>query len=588
MKKNEELLHITGDIDDDLIEKARPEKVRKKKTIKISVLSSAAVIALVLGMQYKFVFKPLSDAGGDNSVSNPVTVTSEVSETDIAETEITLMTELVFPYESEVYEIYADGDRVIKFLPSDDEGFSCVVEKSVLIEDRDSTLYYTFEEGGNKYYLDGSKTRMDAKRNFTVTENYFYAHLNKGLFSFKRSDGQLINEDYGFHGEMDLGYYDTMLGADNDENIYMLLNDYTDGDKYTLLKYSPELELLSSDVTEVSEEADTSDAEQQKRMIFDLARGFDSINLSDGKMNIVYSGDCVLEYDFAANEYYSDCDISFEKRKTDAEAGIYKGGEYLYAKDRNGETVLKCFFNIDENGSEFKPEKSEDGKGIYTYIDGEVLCGYKQEGTYDNIIEIQKYEIPGKLVDSRVVEDRNELITSEERKAEELCTGESGTFNNPGFPESGFPYYISSLKFTDNGDMLCTLKIGASRAQISLSREPEPEEKCHIGVISPSGEYREITEKTIREHMKSGTVSPSPQNDGTFVYIYDSVLYSYDVQKNETTALCSISNYYNMLTGDILKSDDTTYVLPSSVYDSNTGNFYILKLEEKQADELSH
>ena len=29
MKKNEELLHIIGDIDDDMIEKSKPEKIRK-------------------------------------------------------------------------------------------------------------------------------------------------------------------------------------------------------------------------------------------------------------------------------------------------------------------------------------------------------------------------------------------------------------------------------------------------------------------------------------------------------------------------------------------------------------------------------
>lgn len=579
MKKNEELLHITGDIDDDLIEKARPEKIRKKKTIKISVLSSAAVIALVLGMQYKFVFKPLSDAGGDNSVNNPVTVTSEVSETDIILPEtISDAAEKsdLFPYKGIINRI---TNRVntsnMKLMPSDKNSFLCAVNGVT------DVIYVTFEESGNKYSMEAFNNIQNARKNFTVTENYLYAHMNKGLFCFDRSEGYLINEEYNFYSEFDLNHQAWLLGADNDENVYMLKYGEEEGPgTYTLLKYSPKLELLSSQETAKNdEEISNSDINYTGEHVFTLARGFDSINLSDGKMNIVYSGDCVLEYNFKTREYSSECEIAFEEKTTDAEAGIYKGGKYLCAKNRNGEIVLKCFFNIDENGSDFKREYSEDGREIYTYINGEVLYGCEtKERAYS---ELQEYNTDGTMIDSQVIEDTDELITDEEIKAEELCTGESGTFNNPGFPESGFPYYISSLKFTDNGDMLCTLKIGASRAQISLSREPEPEEKCHIGVISPSGEYREITEKTIREHMKSGTVSPSPQNDGTFVYIYDSVLYSYDVQKNETTALCSISNYYNMLSGDILKLDDTTYVLPSSVYDSNLGNFYILKLEEK-------
>ena len=85
MKKNEELLHIIGDIDDDMIEKSKPEKIRKKRTVQIGILSSAAIITLVLGLQYKFIFKPLSDAGGEGNINNSVTVTSEVSETDIEE-----------------------------------------------------------------------------------------------------------------------------------------------------------------------------------------------------------------------------------------------------------------------------------------------------------------------------------------------------------------------------------------------------------------------------------------------------------------------------------------------------------------------
>lgn len=581
MKKNEELLHIIGDIDDDMIEKSKPEKIRKKRTVQIGILSSAAIITLVLGLQYKFIFKPLSDAGGEGNINNSVTVTSEVSETDIEEKEITQMTESVFPYESNIYEIHNGGMRVIRFLPSDDEGFLCAVEKSDFTAAEGSVGYYTFEEGGNKYYLDASKTILHAEWNFTVTENYFYAHLNKGLFSFSRSDGHLINEDYSFHGEMEQGYYDTMLGADNDENIYMLQHDYTNGDKYTLLKYSPELELLSSEDTYIGERENNISGVYRGDPVFTIARGFDSINLSYGKINILYSDDCILEYDLASREYSSDCEFSFETKNTDAEAGIYKGGKYLYAKDRNGETVLKCFFNIDENGTGFTKEYTEDEKAIYTYIDGEILIGSEQEGTYDNIIEIQKYDVTGKMIDSHVAEDEEELVPEQERIIRELYTNEDGTIKNVKNTDSALEdyYYLKNFSVADNGDLLCVFEIGRINAQVNFVNPPESEEYCRIGIISPSGEFTEITEKTIREHMKSGSVIPSPQKDGTFVYIHEGVMYSYDVQKNETTALCEPGGYYDRLDGDILKVNDTTYVLPISAFSSSLDKFYIMNLE---------
>ena len=62
---------------------------------------------------------------------------------------------------------------------------------------------------------------------------------------------------------------------------------------------------------------------------------------------------------------------------------------------------------------------------------------------------------------------------------------------------------------------------------------------------------------------------------------YDNIIeiQKYDVQKNETTALCEPGGYYDRLDGDILKVNDTTYVLPISAFSSSLDKFYIMNLE---------
>lgn len=591
MKKNRELLNIIGNIDDDMIENARPGRIKKKsrKTVFISIASTAAVLAVMAGLQYQYIFKPLSDAGKGNT--QIPAATEIVSETDNAENS-------GVPQSYTVKKITQEQYSSLRKLECINGEIYCIYG-TVLDNSR-----ITVETSGKKYYFEDNiigniKNSGPGNEDIlggAVTENHIFFMCNGVLVSADRDDEVIyLTEGGELHHEMDLSGSTYFIGADTSENAYVL-NAEHDG-RLILMKYSPEMILLESSEINVYG--------YDPVHIFNTASGFDGMRLEDNCLVIEYSGECELKYDFSTGEYVSEQKFSLSHLDQNIGEGIYRSGTYLYAYDSEGKTVLTLLrYDITENGRtesgnspDFVDINGED-KNMHTLISciddymyvrcepvtipAEVKCIYDSEGsilstetvaTFDEIYMTESELLLNKFHRPLVYNGTGDFSPDQMTELPGSVLGSTG-FSSKELPEG---YYVSFAAECSDGSVICVLAPGSPYAEVNFAEGPEFFHK--LAVVTPDGKYREISNEKVSEMIKGAQAKPSPQKDGTVLFVSDNVFYSYNVNDDTLTELCIFdTDWYNILTGEISKVNEKTYAFPRSALSSNSTEFYIVNL----------
>lgn len=562
MKMNKELLNIVGDIDDDLIEMAEPGKgkirVRKKRVMWTRILSSAAVVALGVGLYYNFMIKPITNApGNENDIQNmAVTSASDVTSVSVPheETDIPKNAD-IRTFTSETFSLY---------FPGDDESFWQLSEEDKTLY---SKIYITAVVDGKVYDFDhniNGNTSSGPNR-AVVSEDHVFVLHGRALYSALREDGSFVNSCGGFYGDFYIPGYTRMLGTNTSGELYMLNNE---SGEYHLLKYSPELELLSEEISVI-----VSDGEYHP--VFDAARGFDDITLKENLLCIKYGEEGMIEYDLESGEYYSEYEFSSESKQQNIADGIFRSGEYLYAEDSTGEVSLTLFtYNIKDN-HHFDGDVTDLGDKIVGYcvydtcIDEAVRFEVKTEAHFD---VLKKYDSNGNVTETFSGEDRVKELVPDYSVLSDFMEGKS-TLNNTGYSLSDVPesLEVRSIAVCHDGSVLLSFanKYDGSAAEGA--------------VVSPEGKCRIINSEELNGNIKTNdSYQLSPQKDGTFLYIIDGVMYSFDTADDSVSAVCEVPEYNRIMTDDIIKISDSSYFLSHSSLDSDMNRFYIMTVSDEK------
>lgn len=367
MKKNRELLNIIGDIDDDMIEKARPDMTKKRIRIWPGILSTAALLAVIAGLQYRYIFMPLAD--GKNGTVPAGTAVTEVTDRfsdKFAETG---------------EQNSSDSNGIWKMKKINPEAENCIIKNLYTGDDGnlwvsyDGTYtsgYITAEYDGIRYdfgkLIEGNL--QNGPLNICTSDDHIYVHYGKGLYSAEKSIPDQVYRADGssFYSETELGGETRMLGADTSGNVYMLNREYSDsGIVFSLFCYSPDLKLRYRESGSVFEMDSIFNGDVIPG-ILDTACGFDEIHISEKNLIITYGGNCVMRYSFESGEYSSDMKFETEFREVSAESGVYREGWYTEAEDENGVKTLKmCTYRITDNADNH--DRTEDGGKIFTCFD---------------------------------------------------------------------------------------------------------------------------------------------------------------------------------------------------------------------------
>lgn len=560
MKKNKELLNIIGNIDDDMIEKAEPDRTKRKKITWTGVLSSAAILALVFGLQYKFIYKPLSDAPADPEV-NPVTSVTAVSENAVTSE---VITEAV--NECSIKTVSLD-ENCGQLYPGDDESFIRLAAPS-------ETPYIYLRVDGKEYdldyYVEGNTS--DGPDRAVVTDDYIFLMHSKKTYSFRKEDGSLVAETGGNHAEMDLSGSTDILGTNNAGELFVINTEYADGNEYHLMKYSPELELISETV---SDNIVTDDAEQYAPLP-DSVRGFEDMYIKGDKLYIEYGEKENVILSFETGIWEAGDTEGFvwgdrmEEKTQDFENGVYRSGKYYYFEDAANENTLTFFWDTSENGNNNDTDEQGNslGMAVYdTYIDGGVFIGtHGKENADGNLI---RYDTDGNVIET--VTDKLKIdVMIPEREA--LHSEASYTLKESDIPEGSaqkyFEYIPVGIAVASDGSAVCSYVSKTDGSPLG------------VGVFSAAGECRVIGTDKLSGGEDYGYIRFSPQRDGTVVYINNRVLYSYDTNTDKISRICAVPEYYGIPTGDIVKISDDSYCLPPVSYDSNLRRFYILTVNK--------
>lgn len=152
MKKERELLNIIGDIDDDMIESAEPgkEKAKRNRIAWISILSTAALIALIFGIQFEFLFKPIKP---DQAVPNTGTTINTTASSETAASTVTSVSKVTVNETSETETNDKDANEDVKL--SDIAGLWVYQEveydRSQEISTKDLGIFNIYENGTYDY-----------------------------------------------------------------------------------------------------------------------------------------------------------------------------------------------------------------------------------------------------------------------------------------------------------------------------------------------------------------------------------------------------------------------------------------------------
>ena len=572
MKKNEELLHSMGDIEEKYIENAKPRETIKRKIIWISAVSAAACLVVTIGLTYYFMIRPINDINNNgntpDSIITEITTASEPPQTnkyedlsrypDIKEIDLNGIREMcginVSNDNCEIRGVKSSGENIFiqDIHDSTRENWCLAAEISSL----DKQIVFSSISNITMNEIYGS----DACFNDTN----LYILLHGRLFSVSLDTDEIIAQKDGFHFEMDLSGYSKCLGADNDGNLYMESGDYADNNR--ILKYNPQLELISEYQTGYS-------------IPFEHIINFDDMYInSDDVLCCVYDGEKTVS-------------INLSDEKISCEEEIIKDGAYWYINNNKEDTLKTYTTRYQEDNSGVRYSDGEincinsevilsvnAGRGTsFIKLDknGEFIKEYSMSEKYDpicygfdlnennEIISAFPYESDGVLSDHitryNMENDKSdilEIMTNEYYKDSGIISiNDFGTDNSENFYFSylfsdklkGSPsqdYPLISRYSKNNYNEQVTVKITKDDAenlflintQILINNDVP-----YVIAVSKSGQKSAIYKPDFENKTYSKVAEVSgklfSQSDGTILCILDNILYSYELVDGKMTEI---------------------------------------------------
>ncbi len=597
MKKNEELLHIIGDVEDKYIESAKPKNIQKKKIAWISAVSAAACLVGTVGLMYYFVVRPLNDINdpgkGSGTITTDVTKTSEPPQTEKNDNELKYPdvkqinmqsirdacgTEVTDSLDIRNIKSIDDNLFVQEMCESSRENWCLSVGISSL--DREIVLPDINNITMNDIY--GS----DACFN----DSYLYILLSRKLISVSLETNEVIAQIGGFHVQMDLSGSTECLGVDTDGNVYLESSDYID-DRYIIriLKYDPQLELVS--------EYQTSNS-----IPFEHIINFNDMYIDDNDVLFcVYDDNKSVEIDLSDKTISSEDNIIHDREYWYVDNGSdnsLKTYTNLSEDNRvgNNEVVyidglINCidsdvklsvnaaietrFYRLDESGGYLKSYSMLDKPICYGFDineSNEIISAFSKESDGTLTDHIIKYNMVSEKSDMQEI-GRNEYSKdSDVISINDFCTDNADNYyfsymiseKLQGDPSADYP--LISRYSKDNYDQQVTVKLTEEDAQDIyfyktqiLIRDNIP----YVIAVQKNGQKSIIYKPDFenKTYLKTAEVSGElyPQSDGTILCIADNILYSYSPEDGTRTGI---------------------FQLPQEVFMSDIGGVNIQKINE--------
>lgn len=614
--KEKKMLDIIGDIDDELIERSKPSGIRKSRVIWTSIISSAALLALVFGLQYRFIAKPLMDGKNNESAVSNQTAAEYTDDGSVSEkSEIGYLNTGIkgqgnaYPfdaYNGKVYSNVTDQNGVLTLLVKVD-GLDSYYVSGLPINKEDFSAADDIPYGRNEQIFSD--------------EDYIAVRLNEKLALVNRdtSDVKIWAGVLNTDTEHELN--DRIIGMDISHNIYVLASEYI-GDNLSrkIIKLDTELNTVSEfDMGTYSEDEPTS--------VFDRIGTFSSLSTEGSIILIECINGETVRYDIRTEEFvfseeedilnsYIEYLSGHFDRKVDAEIDdphtYYCDSIIFHVKDENGEdTILEVYDNhepgsgdklhycvalgdisystsamnssitvSDENGSTAVPLEKSSGSEVFMVSDGDILVA---ECAGTGFIEFTRYSygtwknagsvIPGKLpCDSSLADDHISVFSVAEDSEGTLYFAvrfedhrHSAVYK---FPKNGPVSLLTDIPDSSYEDCTTTpQKIAVipdnNRLICSFPAQDCPVYRDYVFayIDKSTGEMTPLRndECDMLKSWNPDVLSVSLQGDGTVVYIEDSVLYELDLVNMEKKMIteCPSSEEYSI--ENIIKDGDTYY-----------------------------
>lgn len=388
------------------------------------------------------------------------------------------------------------------------------------------------------------------------------------------------------------------------EKIY-----YISGDRNKVLCFEPETNQLN-ELTTLNEKFDFYDEEEPV---------FVCMTKSEKYNFLIWSQKYLYGYNVNSDEltlitgtldYYG---TDFTDFTADDDGNIYctaYGSSTLYSvvpnekkinpKDNLTESdqTQEKKFNIKRIEPQYKDEVRISSIEV---INDKIMCVYNLENGEAGQQRAVEYDIYGNRLNEKIYPDENGFYQTLSRQMiselyvltpseEKYKDGETQVWNfdyetlgklgNISIRPADFPelYFVKSAAECENGSVLCVLEAGIYGAEVSWAKKPDYIYK--LAVVSPSGECRVISDGTASEMFREYNTEPSPQKDGTFAFVSDGKLYSYDALSDVLSVVCSLESDYCSLSGPVSKVNDDTYILTSPENTAERKDFYIVSFHD--------
>lgn len=589
--KEKQMLELIGDIDDDLIEKSKPSGIKRHRIIRTGILSTAAVLALLVGTQYRFLAKPLMDMNS-RSVSETNSFTN-VKYMDIGMTG-----------EGYAYPLtFADGKLYSAAEGIGDTVMSVVREFGVKTEN-----YFAYgislPEKAKKEY-----DPKDYSQQICCDDKYM-VYCFEGKLSVIDMETREVKLMPGKLASSELfGINDRIIGIDSSHNIYM----YKNGNRLVTAKRS--IVKLDTDLN-VLEIYNLGLFSNSEIHMFDSIERFRSLSAEGDEILIECENGETVRYNFKAvkdpynfREKYGAEDEDFDlylgtfDRKVSVSTsdntkmhGDYECQAITYSvPDSSGENTILTVYDIPDEQPHFCKHgktfafpmiigqnaivESENGRNTelpFTEIDlhafrmknGDIL----KAGNYLNGFGITIY-------DGETFEEKNRYTYQEMYDRLNYISTVSVTEDSSGTLyallnfEGTKEYQIWSFGKDGSCEMITALSSGADKIAVM------PDDKniiCHFPSVtneSPESIFefvnigtRKITpviNEDISELSKTAGSAASLQDDGTAVYILDGELYEYNFTDMNKTKIMNIGEEVNGSISTIVKGDNGIYYFDS-------------------------
>ena len=564
-------------------------------------LKRAACIIALLGWQYCFVLKPLHDIESKNTTVTEQTATDEtrLSETTQTDNDIKTDQEKEYPDIMTVDMNTTSAGNKIKIDGIGFDGENIIVQELIETDYENRYIYMNIKSGSESQTISLPKIQFITLDDFgsscdvCYNNDYIFLLMRGNLWSISMKNHNIIANIGGFHGVMDLSGESECLGVDTSGNVYMLTNsNYSSVDDpgYHLLKYTPELELISDNLT-------------LNEIPFKHIINFDDMYIDENNILCCkYNDNQTVRVDLSDGNVLSD--------------NILIDDDYWYIKDDNDNTPLKMY----------SPDPSKRyGSGIKNCIDSIVTLSAEGENNIsfakinNNGEFIERYSLPTDLTTSNSFDfNSGGNIVLPVQKVDPLEKFEILTYNIDGTGyttntfdfdalkpslEARYLYYCRMVGFMADNDYYfmnqdtidednnCSYKIykctpgNNSETFINFNNNFFNNKFKKLVLLNnkPCINFsRGCNYYCCDLDFENGTYSEPykvpgflyPQRDGTVLYIADSALYSYpdntkifDIPENllpeDYEEPSSASNVF------ITKIDDSRYVYVNNDYTAN-------------------